>query len=577
VKDWLKIANNYVHDVQSGAVPACQHVKLACERTHRDHARENDANWPYKFDVSQAVAPCNFISNLKFASDAISTKAGEPFVLRDDQVWHLTEIFGWVCKDNGDRRFRRAFIEIPRGNGKTHEQAAIALFIVATETGGAQILCAASLKEQARLAFDASQNMARKDKALRDVCNLEVTANTIRQRHTGNVLKPLSAIATSVEGLSPQYVCLDELHAVRGRNLHDALDSGCAKKRNSLFICITTAGDNDAGVAYEVHQYTERVLRGEATDETFFGVIYTVDPDDHWTDPLAWRKANPGAGISVDMRALESECNRAKQVPGMRAVFRSRHLNEWIQLDSERPFMEERKITRCFGADLKPEEGSLCHEGADLASTEDLTVVVNLHPRMIEKKLHVDAFCKAFLPESTFKETNNAAYQTYVENGELEITPGNTTDYARVEDWILDSYFKYDLKSVSFDPLQSNYLVTRLQQATANNDFVVSVPQSAKHMTPGMNLLSELVADGRLHTNSSLLIWCLKNLRARRVGSSMIQPVRPNQRGLKIDAAVALVMALSRIAANPDEDYPYMPKSLEMDAQGRLNDTSLRR
>jgi phage terminase large subunit-like protein len=573
--DFLKIANQYAEDVTNGVIPACNNVKLAVSRSQADHARGGD--WPYEFDPKKAVAPCEFISRLKFPTDAISTSAGEPFVLRADQVWHLTEIFGWQRKDNGDRRFRRAFIEIPRGNGKSVEQGAIALYMVATATGGAQVLCTASLKDQARIVFDRAKEMCAQDVKFREAYDLEVKANAICQRHTGNVLKALPATATSVEGTSPNFAVLDELHAVRGRKLFSALLTGCAKKRNSLFICITTAGDDDASVAYEQHKYTEQILNGEATDETYFGLIYTSDEELHWSSPLAWRQANPGIGISVDLHALEADANTAMQLPGEKASFRSRHLNHWISNEIERPFMEERKISKCLYANLKPEAGSTAHEGGDLASSEDLTVIVHAHPRMADGKLHVDAFAKAFLPEATFKESKNAAYENWVQTGELEITARNTTDYKAVEDFILESYFKFDVKSLSFDPLQSNYLITRLQQATANNDFVIAVPQSAKHMTPGMNLLQELVADGRLHTNSTLLIWCLKNLRARRIGSSMIQPVRPNARGLKVDAAIALVMALTRIAANPEEDFPYFPKSLEIDAHGHVHDTTFNR
>ncbi len=454
--DFLQIANRYVDDVLNDVIPASQLLKLAVKRSQADHARTDD--WPYYFDPAKAAAPCNFISSLKFATDAISTKAGEPFVLRPDQVWHLSEIFGWLRKDSGDRRFKRAFIECPRGNGKSVEQGSIALYVVATEEGGAQILCAASIKEQARIVLDSARNMTLQDKELRDIYNLEVTANNIKQRHTGNILKSLPATATSVEGTSPNFAVLDELHAIRGRKLFSALVTGCAKKKNSLFVCITTAGDDDASVAFEQHRYIEQILKGEVLDESYFGLIYTSDPEIHWADPLAWRQANPGISISVDLHALEAEANTAMQMPGEKAAFRSRHLNHWIQNDIERPFLDERKIGKCLDANLQPEEGSSCDMGADLASSEDLTVVLHAHPRMVEGKLHVDAFLRAFLPASTFKETNNAAYQTWVESGELQITEGNTTNYKDVEDFVLDNYFKFDVKSLLSTPCSQTIL-----------------------------------------------------------------------------------------------------------------------
>jgi phage terminase large subunit-like protein len=207
---------------------------------------------------------------------------------------------------------------------------------------------------------------------------------------------------------------------------------------------------------------------------------------------------------------------------------------------------------------------SLCHMACDLASSEDMCAVVHAHPRMVDEKLHVDAFCKCWLPEATFKESQNAAYTRWVETGELVITGGNTTHYKDIETYLLETFFKYDVRSISFDPMQATYLITRLTEATGQPDLILSIGQSAKNMTTGMNLLQELVADGRLKTNSSLLIWCLKNLRARIVGSSMIQPVRPRTRSLKIDAAVALVMSLTRIAATPTDDYAFTGRTITL-------------
>jgi phage terminase large subunit-like protein len=564
VRNFRDIHAKRIHEVTSGIVPAGTPEKLAIARCVRDHEREqSDPSWPYRFDMERAIKPCRFISRLKFVSDSIVTKSGEPFVLRDDQIWHLMEIFGWVNKETGDRRFRRAFLMTPRGNGKTTEESGLCLFMVSKETGGAQILCAASMKDQARYVLDPAREMALQDKQLCKIFNLEVTANTIRQLHTGNIFKSLSATATSIEGSAPNFFCLDELHAARGRRLHDAADSGMAKKRNSLFICITTAGDRNDGVANEKFDHTLAVLKQEATDESFFGVIHTCDESVRWDTEEAWRQANPGYGISVDPVALESEANRAKQVPGLRAVFRSRHLNQWIINDDRRPFMDAMKIARCYVADLKEQEGADAEVAGDTASTEDLTACVIAQPFVKNDQLWVNAFCKCWLPQTTFEETDNALYQKCVETGELVLTTRSaTTDYSKIEEHILEAFFRLNVRHVSFDPSQASYLMTRLTEATASPDLLVAVAQNAKNMTSGMRLLQELVADGRLRTNSSLLIWALKNLRMEIHGSTLMQPRRPVERSQKIDPAIALVMCLSRIAATPpDLSYILPPKT----------------
>jgi phage terminase large subunit-like protein len=477
VRDFHDIHAKRIHEVTSGIVLAGSLEKLAVARCVRDHEREqSDPSWPYRFDLKKAIAPCSFISKLKFVSDSITTKAREPFFLREDQVWHLMEIFGWVHKDTGDRRFRRAYICIPRGNGKSTEQSGICLFLVSTETGGAQILCAASQREQARYVLDPAREMALQDKQLCRIRNLEVTANTIRQLHTGNIFKSLSSTATSIEGSAPNFFCLDELHAARGRRLHDAADSGMAKKRNSLFICITTAGDKHDGIASEKDDHTIAILKQEATDETFFGLIHTCDESVRWDTPLAWKQANPGYGISVDPVALESEVNRAKQVPGLRAVFRSRHLNQWIINDDQRPFMDAMKIARCYVAGLKEEEGADAEVSGDTASTEDLTACVIAQPTIENEQLWVNAFCTCWLPEKTFLEHDNALYAKAVETGELVLTTrSNTTDYSKIEEHILDAFFRFNVRNICFDPSQASYLITRLTEATGKPELLVAV------------------------------------------------------------------------------------------------------
>jgi phage terminase large subunit-like protein len=411
--------------------------------------------------------------------------------------------------------------------------------------------------------LDAARQMVLQDEKLQRYMGLEVAANKIVQARTGSRLWALSAKGTSSEGLAVNLAVLDELHAVRGRELYDSLAGACSKRVDSLFLTVTTAGDDSAGIAFEVRGFAERILAGEAEDDTFFSALYTIDPDDDWTLPTTWQKANPSWGVSVDPRAVAEEAKRAQQIPGARYNFRSRHLCEWVLNGGNDPFLDDRAIRRCFDPGLEESrfDGTPCALAADLASRIDMCAVARIHSRRLDSKIHHYAFLKCFLPTS--QERASVAYAGWAERGELVFTSGKSTDQDAIENHIAAALSLHKVRDISFDPMQSNMLVSHLEKRRAG--VTLEIAQSAKYLTPGVLELQEAVTDGRFHTNSQILIWALGNLRVRTVGSNMLQPARPADRTKKIDAAVAVIMALRSVALVPLDDVKPTPRILLMD------------
>jgi phage terminase large subunit-like protein len=554
MSDFVQIARQYADDIIGGRIPAARTVILAAERARRDHARPEAPDWPYTFNEAAANKVCTFISGLKHVRDAVSTKAAEKIELLPWQVFALTEIFGWMWRDNGKRRYRRAYIELGKGNGKSTLGSAIALYMMGADgEGGAEVLCAASLRDQARIVLDGARRMAQRDKELCKQLGIKVLANAIVQLRTQSILKSLPAKATSVEGVSLHCGILDEVHAQHGRALYDTLSTACTKRQQSLFLMVTTAGNDSAGVAFEIHQFLERLLAGEAEDNSFFALLFGIDVGDSWDDPVAWEKANPSWGVSVDPRAIAEEAKRAAQIPGEKRAFRVFHLSEWLLNGGDEPFLDSGCVRACYDRNLNEAEfaGQQCVIGLDLASRLDLCSCVRVHSRTINGKTHHFAFCRNWLPEATVREARTAAYTGWVETGQLVATPGAVTDLDVVEEFVFNEAQKYNVRDISFDPLQSNQIITHLQKLLNRTDLFTEVGQFAKYLTPGMHELQESIGNGRLHTNSPILLWCLGNLQSRTLGMHMLMPARPKDRTLKIDAAVALVMALRSVNCVP--------------------------
>jgi phage terminase large subunit-like protein len=549
--NWVESGRRYARDVISGTIPACKWIKLACERTERDHERHDGA---YRFDASRASAPCEFISEFKFVQDSIKTMAGEPFRLLPWQLWILTTVFGWLWRDTGNRRYRRSYIEVGRGNGKSTLSAGVTQYIAFGEgVRGAQCICAASEMNQSRIVLDTAREMSSQDQELCEQLGLEVLAHKIVQPRTNSKLWALPAKSTSAEGLSLNCGCLDELHAQRGRALYDVLSSGCAKRTNSLFWAVTTGGDSVADIASEVHAYAEKVLKGELEDDSFLAALYTVDSGDDWQSPLVWQKANPSWKVSIDPRTIEEEAKRARQIPGEQRHFRTRHLCEWFQDSGDvTPFLLAPAVRKCYVPSLDEAEfkGATCALGCDLASRLDMCSVATVYSRMEEKKRHYYVFVKSFLPEA--QRTALPAYGQWETDGELVFAGSETTDQDFIEEFVVMQMEQHTVRDISFDPIQSSMLISHLEQ---RGGVLLEVAQSAKYLTPGVLELQEAVTDGRLHTNSKILVWALANLRIKTVGSNMLQPVRPDDHSKKIDAAVATIMALRSCAIKPlDEE-----------------------
>lgn len=553
--DFLAIARQYEDAIISGEIPACRWTRLGVERARRDHARQlAEPDWPYCFNEAKAIRVCQFISELQHTKSSIATKAGERIVLLPFQVFILTELFGWTRRDTGARRWKKAFIEMGKGNAKSTLSSCVGLYSAFCEgEGGADVLCAASMKDQARIVLDGARQMCQRDPLLCQELGIKVQAHDIIQPVTQSRMRSLPAKASSVEGVSPSLAILDEVHAARGRELYDTLSTACAKRSSGLFLMVTTAGNDAACLGYELHQFIEQLLNQEVEADTFFAMLYGIDSTDAWDDPLAWQKANPAWRVSVDPVALAAEAKTAQAMPGAKKAFRVFHLSEWISNGSDDAFLDFNSVRACYDKELREEEfaDQPAVLGLDLARRLDLCSMVRVHSRQQSGKPHFYVFAKNWLPQQTASNSPTPAVRTWVEQGHIISTPGAVTNYDEIEETIFQEWKKCKPRDLNYDPEQAAQIITHLRNRTEAYDSFIEITQFHRNMTSGMTLLEEIVADGRLHTNSPVLLWCLGNLRAQHGGLHFVWPVRPKDREQKIDAAVALVMALKSIAACP--------------------------
>ncbi len=546
---YIDIAKQYAQSVVSGAIPACRWVQLACQRQLNDLARFKGKDSPYRFNPKlsdrngrgfhPADNLCAFIERLPHVKGPL---AGEPISLEPWQVFILTTVFGWVTPD-GKRRFRRSYIEVPRGNAKSTLSSAVALYMLAADhEGGAEVYSLATTRDQARIVFGDAQTMARRSPGFRTRFSVNVGAHNMHVLASGSKFEALSAEGSTLDGLNIHFGCVDELHAHKTRTVYDVVETGTGKRDNSLLWVITTAGSNRAGICYEVRTFVSKLLDGVFEDDTQFGIIYGLDDGDDWTSENALIKANPNWGISVRPEILGPLQAKAMQLPSAVNNFKTKHLNEWVNADTA--WMDMRAWDACADTSLDIDNfiGQPCWIGLDLASKTDIAALILIfaHPEIADAYL---TFGKYYLPEDTVHGAGNSQYSGWMRIDRLTVTPGNVIDFSWIEADLLDMASRFAIQAVAFDPFQATQLSTRMQ---AEGLPMIEVRPTVLNFSEPMKILEALVLQKKLaHDGDPVLTWMASNVVAHLDVKDNIYP-RKERPENKIDGIVALIMALSR-------------------------------
>lgn len=551
--DYTAVATKYCHDVQSGAIVACKWVKLAVNRHLADLARQDTEGFAYRYDPQKASRACAFVEHLVHIKGPLARSL---IRLEPYQVYLVCAIFGWVhaygSKAN-KRRFRRAYIELPRGQGKSLLSSAISLYMLSADgEGGADCYSAATTRDQARIVFDTAQAMARSSvsKKMFDHLGVQVNAHTITVIKTNSRFIPLSAEANSLEGLSVHFCSVDETHAHKTRDVWDAIILGAGKRDQSLVLGITTAGFDLTGVGYELHTYATQILENVVQDETQFCVIWSVDQEDDWQDPLSWKKANPGMGSSVDEEYFNAIAKEAIAVPSKQAGFKTKYLNIWLSNYNQWADMPSWK--RCMTQDMPKIadfHGEPCWMGLDLGAKADLAAKVLIFIR--DNRFY--AYPTYYLPDAAVRDGRNASYKGWASQGLIKTTDGNILDYDEIERDIMIDLAAFQVKEIGIDPWEATQLTQKLLAAGAP---VVEVMQTVSHLSEPTKQLDAWTRADRLVFNCPIMLWAASNVVVRVDTNDNIKPNKVSQ-DQKIDPVIALILAICRYLVYADQTSVY--------------------
>ncbi len=558
---FVSMALDYARRVSDGEQPACRYVRIVCETFLQDYARAVASEGPWEFNVTlahDAMAFAAALPNIK------GPHAGKPIELMPWQALLFAAVFGFVERGTDTRRYRQAVVFVPKGNGKTTVAAPLSIYLTfADGEGGAEGYAAATTRDQARILFEAAQNMLRQAPMVARELGVLFAANAISAAKTASRFMPISSDAKTLDGLNVQVAVCDEIAAHKTAEVYDALRTAMGKRRHPLLLSIGTATGNTSGIGKQLWDYSVRVLEGVRLDDRLFALLYTIDEDDDPWAEATWIKANPGWGVSVVQDAIRGIMRQARNNPAQEAAVRTRHLNMWLGADEALFSMRAWHACVDRDLDLSQMDGHECHIALDLASKTDLAALAIVFPQEVvagdDRMLHYAMFARCYLNEAAALEARNPSYPGWAANNELIITPGNETDFGAIEDDILDLCRRFRVLSVAFDPWNATQLAQRL---SAQGVPTVEFRMNTQHLSEPTKELDAAIRGGRLrHDGNGALAWCVGNVVGHYDPRQNVFPRRTRE-DQKIDAAVAVIMAIARSMTTRPEVSVYETRGL---------------
>ena len=528
-------ATAYARAVVAGRVVVNAYVRAACQR-HLDDLVEGPARG-LRWDCATAEGAIAFFGFLRLAEGDF---AGRPFVLQPWQAFIVGSLFGWLAAD-GSRRFRNAYVETAKGNGKTPLAAGIGLYgLVADDEAAPEVYCAAAGRDQANSLFTDAKRMVARSPAL--ATRLEVLANAIAYPAVDGTFRPVSSEAGNLHGHRPHLVLIDELHAHPSSDVVDAMRAGTKGRRQALIVRITNAGYDRTSVCWQDHAYSVQILDGTIANDSWFAFVCGLDPGDDWTDEATWPKANPNLGVSISHRYLREQVAEALGMPARQGVVQRLNLCVWTSASAGA--IDLARWDACADPPMIP-DGATVYGGLDLSSTTDLAALVLAH-QDADGIVHLLTrfWCPAAAVEAR-TQRDHLPYDVWVRDGAITATPGDVTDYATILEDLTALSERYQLAEVAFVRLNATQFV---QQAEALTTMAPVAQTFVGLSAATKDLLARVTAGTLRHGGQPVLRWMAGHLVVDQSPAGDQKP-STERSAERITGLTAAVLALARLTA----------------------------
>lgn len=509
---------------------------------------------------------------------------GQPFILQLWEKFIVGSLFGWKAK--GDvRRFRTAYLEIAKGNGKTPLASGVGLYgLVFDGEAGCEIYSAATTREQAGILFRDARAFADGSPELKEILTIE--RHNIAHVPSNSFFRPVSSEHRGLDGKRPHIALIDEIHEHPDAMVVDKIRAGTKGRRQALIVEITNSGVDRHSICYQHHEYTQKILEGTLENDSWFGFITGLDvcekceaegktiPQegcpkcDDWRDEKVFPKANPNLGVSIKLKYLQEQVAEAMAMPHKENIVKRLNFNIWT--DTVTRWIPAEKWAACAdpALDLTNFATQPCYAAIDLATKRDICARILVFALPEEDgQPCVAIFGRYYLPEETIRESKRAEYRTWVKEDRIVQTPGAMTDFRYIEDDLKATHAQHPIRELAFDPREATYLVNNVM-AWLGEDRCIEITQGPQHMSEPMKQLEAMIYARRVrHDGDPVLAWMMSNVVKKTARSG--DPVKyyyptKGSEDQKIDGVVALIMALGRaMLKEAPEDSVYEGLTVE--------------
>lgn len=523
---------SYINQIKNNKITVGKSEKQAVERYLNDL---KNPKWSFQKDKVYKVI--NFIQI--YCRHFEGAMAGQRFKLEAWQKFLLWNLYGFIEKDTGFRRFKKAWVQIARKNGKTLLCAALAIFhLIEDGEASGQIFSISSKLAQSKIVFDAAAKIVEADEYLSSI----ITLAQYKIKSPDSYFSALAATGRKSDGYNPSFVIVDEAHTMDDNGeMFNAMYSGMGSRTQPLIFSITTAGLDLNCWAYDEFEMTQKILSGEATDDSYFIMNFTMDKKDDWTKIENWRKSNPNLNISVRQSFLEQRLAEAVASPTKVVDFLTKNLNQWTNA-AKSSWLSYESWSKAL---IKPMEMPTfyCYGGLDLSSSIDLTAFamtfVSEDGKTCYNRTHF------FLPEANVQEAekrDKMPYQQLEKAGFITLTSGNVIDFEEVSEWITNAVKQYKIDYIACD----RWKLTDLVHYMPDLDYkFVEFSQGFKTMSPAIQHFERGILETSLRIEENpIMNNHINNCSVKQDDNGNVKIIKvKRESGKHIDGIIASIMS----------------------------------
>ena len=530
----------YARSVTENKILTCEYVKQSVQRHLKDLERED-----IYFDSKAAKTAIGIIEQICIGRgfDEKGKQSKILFTLEPFQSFIVAMIFGWKLEKNDLRRFRYAYIEMARKQGKSTLAAAIAILLFLAEFQS-EVYTIATKRDQAKIVFNMAKRLIQETPWLAK--DITVQQHNISLLSKYSKFEALSSDARKQDGSNPSCAIVDEFHEHPNWDMYNVMKSGMGSRDQPLLFTITTAGFDKNAPCYHLRHTCTQILNGALEDDSMFVMVFTLDDEDDWEDTSMWGKANPNLGVTMEMDYLLQEFNQAKNSPSQIVNFQTKNLNVWTQ--SSAVWIKDKDWLSCPGEiDLELLKGASCYGGLDLAKTIDINSLCLLFPNPEAKREEMDfkALWWYWIPEDkVLNNRDNINYTQWVSENWVEVTPGREVDYQYIIKRIADLHTVYNIYDIAYDNYMANSSI--VQELEKQHSIIMTrLPQGFKYLSEPTRFIENLVVGRKInHGSNPVSRWMCQNVELQQDPEGNVKMSKSRSKN-KIDGMYALADAIA--------------------------------